>query len=257
MTKFQRRTILILAKAYPNPTPKSVESVCSAGIDSNGNFVRLYPVPYRTLTPDKQYKKFQWIKVDITKSYDHRSESYTPRIDTLELGEHIPSDNNWAQRLEIIKPYIDSTLEEIDTKQQSLCIIKPYRIENLLIKNIPSEWPAKWKSIFNQLGMGDQFPNLVKIPHKFSYKYFCSQNCKGHEQQILDWEIGALYLKMVKQYGKKKALEKVYQKYFLTICSPQRDQHLFLGTILRHPRDWNILGIFWPKKESQLDLLTP
>ncbi|MBD3371446.1 MAG: hypothetical protein GF403_01865 [Candidatus Coatesbacteria bacterium] len=251
MSIFRNKSILILAKAYPNPTPKCVESVCSAGIDKTGNYIRLYPVPYRELPTEKKYKKFQWINVDITKSRDHRKESYTPRIDTLTLGNYVPTNNNWEHRIRLIKPYIEVSLEEVDTRKKSLCIIKPYRIEKLIHEPVSTEWPEKWKAVFDQLGMGEQFPKLKKIPYKFSYKYYCSQKCNGHKQQILDWELGALYIKMEKLYGKEIALEKVHNQYFLNICSPEREQYLFLGTILKHPKDWNILSIFWPKRDMQ------
>jgi hypothetical protein len=39
--------ILILCKTYPSPSGKYTETTCVAGMDENGNLMRLFPVPFR------------------------------------------------------------------------------------------------------------------------------------------------------------------------------------------------------------------
>jgi hypothetical protein len=57
---------------YPIPSAKYGELVCTAGVTESGDFVRLYPIRYRDLPLAQQYKKYQWIEVDVER---HRSDS--------------------------------------------------------------------------------------------------------------------------------------------------------------------------------------
>ena len=59
MEKNQIEQILILAKTYPSPSAKHIETSCVAGINRNGEMRRLYPVPFRLLQGRQQLKKWQ------------------------------------------------------------------------------------------------------------------------------------------------------------------------------------------------------
>jgi hypothetical protein len=52
----QERRVLILCKTYPSPSAKYAETSCVAGMDEQGNLIRLYPVPFRLIGDDKQFK---------------------------------------------------------------------------------------------------------------------------------------------------------------------------------------------------------
>lgn len=70
--------ILILCKTYPSPSGKYAETTCVAGMDERGRLVRLFPVPFRLIAKDQQFKKWQWIKAKVEKAKkDHRPESFT------------------------------------------------------------------------------------------------------------------------------------------------------------------------------------
>lgn len=60
--------ILILVKTYPALSKKYGELVCTAGIRENGEWVRIYPVPFRTLDEYQWYKKFQWIRLNLKRN---------------------------------------------------------------------------------------------------------------------------------------------------------------------------------------------
>lgn len=62
------RRILILCKTCPSPSAKYSETSCVAGMDENGQLIRLYPVPFRLIENDKQFKKWQWISARLEKS---------------------------------------------------------------------------------------------------------------------------------------------------------------------------------------------
>jgi len=75
--------------------------VCTAGFKEDGSWVRIYPVPFRKLNYADQYKKWQWIEMDIVRNTkDFRKESYRPADLDKEIiiGESIPTTNNWMFR---------------------------------------------------------------------------------------------------------------------------------------------------------------
>ena len=92
--------ILILCKTYPSPSEKYVETSCVAGMRGNGSLIRLFPVPFRLVSADKQFKKWQWVTATIEKARkDHRPESYQIKIDTLDCSaKALPTRNSWALR---------------------------------------------------------------------------------------------------------------------------------------------------------------
>ncbi|MCQ3008744.1 hypothetical protein NLO93_27835, partial [Pseudomonas savastanoi] len=53
-------------------------------MDQDGNLVRLYPVPFRLVTEEQKFAKWQWIEASIEKSPgDHRPESHKIGVDTI------------------------------------------------------------------------------------------------------------------------------------------------------------------------------
>ncbi len=55
---WKEEEVLVIVKVYPSPSIKYGEVVCTAGITNEGKFIRLYPIPYRDLPDEQQFKKF-------------------------------------------------------------------------------------------------------------------------------------------------------------------------------------------------------
>jgi hypothetical protein len=84
----ERARVLITVKASPEPSKSYGDTVCVAGVrlneDGSGSWVRIYPVAFRHLDTDQQFKKFEVIEVDLVRSTkDARAESFRPNWDTL------------------------------------------------------------------------------------------------------------------------------------------------------------------------------
>jgi hypothetical protein len=76
----RRAKVLILCKTYPSPSAGYVETSCVAAMEEGGRLLRLYPVPFRLLEDENQFRKWQWIEADIEKAKDdHRQESHRIR----------------------------------------------------------------------------------------------------------------------------------------------------------------------------------
>ena len=104
--KADHRRVLILCKTYPSPSAKHVETSCVAGMDESGQLVRLFPVPFRLVTDEQQFKKWQWIEARIRKATDdHRPESHRISVDTIQtLGDPLSTRDAWAERRLVIHP---------------------------------------------------------------------------------------------------------------------------------------------------------
>lgn len=68
MPDWIQKRVLITVRTYPVPAQKNIEVSCTAGVTSDGNWIRLFPVPYRFLDYDKRFTKYQWIDVSVTKA---------------------------------------------------------------------------------------------------------------------------------------------------------------------------------------------
>ena len=266
-----KEKILILVKTYPTYSKTtSEELVCTAGINEQGLWRRIYPVPFRSLDGSEKYKKYQWVDFDIRRnSSDRRPESYelvnASRIKPI--GKSLPTDNNWYLRKEALSQTpVFTSLEVIKTKakesEMSLCQFKPNKIIGLEIEETERDWS---EGILHQIRLRkaqgllftdakEEIKLAQKIPYNFSYK-FTDENDKESTLSILDWEIGALYWRCLEdaEGDEEEACKKVRQKYEGFI----NDSEIifFLGTTKKYHYVANnpylIIGVFCPKKSNQ------
>ena len=253
--------VLIAVKTYPIPSATYDELVCTAGVTEGGEFVRLYPINFRDLPWDRQYRKYQWIEVAAKKHVgrDTRKESYRPDCETVEpIGEPIDTKNNWSQRAKYLLKNEARSMEELHERQDvdrtSLGVFRPKVIHDLIIKREDEDWKAGFK---NALAQARLFENRKaskqpprKVPFKFQYQFECDDpRCNGHQMMIEDWEVGALYWRLRDQgLESDVAAAQVRQKFLGDICSPDKDTRFIVGTILAHPKSWVVIGLFYPKK---------
>lgn len=96
--------VLIAIKTTPQPSKKYRDTVCTAGVrldTASPQWIRLYPIPFRLLEPEFQYKKYDLIEVDIRRrTQDSRHESYQPDRDTMRAVGHFKP---CAERVQAIR----------------------------------------------------------------------------------------------------------------------------------------------------------
>ncbi|KAF3983566.1 MAG: hypothetical protein HFP81_06885 [Methylococcales symbiont of Hymedesmia sp. n. MRB-2018] len=268
--------VLISIKTYPTLSSKYNELVCTAGFLECGTWIRIYPLPFRALEEDQQYKKWQWIELDLERNYsDNRPESHKVKnLDSLKVIKSLDTRQNWFERKEIVKKteiYKDlSVLIDKANKKNSLSLatFKPTKIIDFIVTEVDENWNneklALLKAKSQQLSIFQtkeevkkEFELVDKLPYKFSYK-FEDINGKQATLMIEDWEIGALYWNCLKNCAgdKSKAVQQVKDKYlgFVEEC----DVLLFLGTTKKFhgwaSNPFVIIGLFYPKKDNQTTL---
>lgn len=253
-----KRKIFIVVKTYPNLSRKYQEVVCTAGITDEGEWIRLYPIPFRYLDREIQYEKYSWIETRIKRTNDHRIDSYHPDLDYFKVIEKVSTEHNWHRRKDIIYPTVSQSIEHMqscyDQEKRSLGIFKPKEIYDLKISKDPTTSRAN-PVLEIQMSLFQDSPKPLEIlPYDFRYHFICDEpTCKGHNMIVLDWEIYEAFRKWRNIYGEQGALDKIKEKWLGQMCARDRDTHFIVGTHNRFPT-FMVLGVFYPKIENQLSI---
>lgn len=273
-----KKKVLITVATYPLPSRSYDELVCTAGILETGEWIRIYPVPLKFLTglrKDGKMEsfKYNWIELDLLKrTDDFRPEGHSPinySFKDIEIFGKIDTKNNWAERKKYCTAKVYTNLTELIEKSKaptnvSLATFKPSKILDFIIEEEEDkEWKDEWKELRKQGDLFDQDKNpeitIPKLPYKFFYRF---EDDAGRVSRLMieDWEIGALYWNCLKssEGNVVQALKKVREQYEENFIQ-NKDIYFFLGTT----REWHmrrsknpfvIIGVFYPKKETQFSL---
>ena len=256
--------VLIIVKAYPTPSTKHGETVCTAGITHSGKWIRLYPIPYRDLPKDKQYGKFQWIQVDVTSSNEKlgRPESHKVNIETLQPLEMVSVTAGWHERMKYFLPTVSKSLDELEIEKDkhkvSLGAFKPKTVDDFTIEKDDEDWNESKLKVLQQKSLfNPDKTTLRKVPYKFRYKFHCNDiTCKGHDMQIIDWEIAQAYWNFKRIYKTEELTLKMIREKWFIYHFKQRESYFVAGTD-SHWNKFMILTVVSPKRKTdQLDLFT-
>ncbi|WP_313920423.1 hypothetical protein [Tahibacter sp.] len=270
MALVRRERILVLAKTYPSPSAKHVETSCVAGINQDGAMRRLYPVPFRMIEQDQQFKKWQWIEAGLEKAAaDHRPESHKVDIGTLVTKDEVTPRQNWAERREWMdKMPTFGSYDEIEQARQdcgaSIALLQPKRVLGLEIKDARHrEWTDEEREkltraqmqgdLFSELQAKQQVRELRKLPFDFYYSCVCDtpEGEKPFKHKIVDWEAGVLFWKMHRQHGADGWKEKFRAKLEDDLIS--KDLMFLMGNQHRFPDQWLIISLFYPPRRNPAD----
>ncbi|MBN4059460.1 hypothetical protein JYT32_00925 [Dehalococcoides mccartyi] len=251
---WERKKVLIAVRTYPTPAQKGVEVSCTAGVTEAGNWIRLFPVPYRLLDNDKRFKKWQWMEVDVQRSSDMRPESFRINSDSIVVGPTIPSKRTWDERKTIIEPLRSASLCQlqrqlnVDKSASTLGIFRPKSIQRLVIEPESEDWSESQLLRLRQLLLFGNAPKneLEKIPFKFSYEFICDEpSCSGHKLSCTDWEMAQAYRGFKSRYG--MGWEDKFRQKFEDEMTNKCETSFFVGTVHNHPNSWIIIGLWYPR----------
>lgn len=275
--------VLVSVKTYPQPSQSYDELVCNAGFvsldDDQWKWIRIYPIQFRQLPYEQQYRKFEWIELDLERNWrDSRQESYRPRLGIDEEIKTIGSlgtgkDRAWRERKRYALREVFDSMEELiqmakERKvQKSLATVKPKSLLRLEIeKEKETEWSAESRNALQQLGLFDntrtstskRLQVVSKLPYRYYYRFVTEGDQNPRKMMIADWEIGALYWNCLAQTEGDEiaANELVRQKYEDEFF--EKDIYFFVGTTLAHhhkaPNPFIIIGVFYPPLSIQPSL---
>lgn len=266
VTPYEEMTALVTVKAYPSISQTYGESVCVAGIrldKGEPHLVRLFPVKFRELEPERRFKKYQVVKVLACKhSTDRRVETWRPVQDSFEPAQFLPAGEHWPQRRRWVDPMDTGlTMCELNRGRKgggpgpSLGLVRPARVLDVLVADAEG-WSAGQLATLGQGNLlVEKQPDLEKPPYRFLYKWLCEEpGCRGHEQTIVDWEVLQAY-RSWRDDGYSDPVEAVRHKFLHELCAPTRDTRFFVGDQHQHPGAFLVLGVFWPKNRPDANQL--
>lgn len=235
-----------------------------AGLTAGGRLVRLFPVPFRLVADDQQFRKWQWIEVRLEKARDdHRPESHRIFVDTIACDAEPmkAGKRGWPARMALLarQPvYTDfGAMEQMRlTQGNTLALFKPNRITSLEIKPTKNaDWTPdertkllqmqQQNSLFDAEEDQRQVRLLEKIP--FDFYYHCEYQTADAQQSVrvklVDWEVCALYRNTRRQHGSRweAPFRDKLERDLLA-----KDLMLLMGTMHRFPDQWLGVSLIYP-----------
>lgn len=243
---------IILIKAAPVIGSKHGETVCCAGIDLYGNWLRMYPVSFRVLDDTKKFKR--WDKVTFKwrrPSEDMRLESRHVDSQSLEIIGRMPD----REKAPFLDRQIVTSLTDQREKGLSLALLKPV-IHRFLIKAKPKdELDAEQARIDEFHKQDDMFIPRPAVPQHacpYSFKYKYATDDGEREGTCQDWETEATFFNWRREYGEAGALKNMQEQFGEVL--PDRGLFFAMGTHSRRPEQWLINGLIQLRATDQASL---
>jgi hypothetical protein len=231
---------VVLIKAAPQVGQRHGETVCCAGVDLYGKWIRLYPVSFRLLEARQKFGRWDRIRFDCRPpSGDGRPESRRVNQNSIEIvGQLKPTE-----RERFLARSIVTSLQRERDDGRSLALLKPEIIQFVIDKKSDQDL-AEEKDRFDALrAQGDLFSKQSTphspCPYQFRYRYRTDDGERLGTCQ--DWEIEATYFFWSKRYGEEKALAEMQRVFGEEY--PKKGMLLAMGTHSQYPDTWLINGV--------------
>ncbi|HVT23921.1 MAG TPA: hypothetical protein VHD95_04785 [Rhizomicrobium sp.] len=233
---------VVVIKAAPQIGQRHGETVCCAAIDLHGNWLRLYPVSFRSLADGQKFRRWDRIKFKWRlPTDDTRKESRRVDQDSLE----IVGDLKKSERQKFLSSLIVESLDAERKAGKSLALLKvevlEFKIEKKAEEEVSSERRRfenfrKQKDLFNSESIIPYEP----CPYRFKYRYKTVDGIR--EGTCQDWEIEATFYNWHRHLGgEDPALTRM--QYVFGEEYPTKGMLLAMGTHSQYPDTWLINGV--------------
>ncbi len=245
--------LMVNCKTYPAVSKKYTETVCTGGVTSEGDFIRLYPVPFRFLDEEQKYKRWDVIRVKAYRdTKDKRPESWhlSPGCEIKIIDRVENEDQRWKWMEKVVYPST-AAMDEKDITNG--CVqIEPI---SLYWKKDPGEWTASQKSVIQQ---GDLFATkeqkrgmAERIPWQFRLKYREVSTGREDDNKVLAWSYYQGFLRHRNDVGDEQSLEGVCESIRKSIFDADRVVFGIFGTHSRFG-DWMISALYHLPRSIQI-----
>jgi hypothetical protein len=243
---------IILVKASPQVGRKHGETVCCAGVNGKGEWVRLYPVTFRTLEQAQQFRRWDRIRFRWRRpTDDRRPESLFVDHQSIDIiGELKQTERlNFLSRLEV------SSLNKLKEEGKSLALLRPRGLKFFIEKKSEealAEERQKFKDFAAQTDLFNSTPLIPYEPCFYFFKYCYVTDDGERIGTCQDWETDATFYKWCRLYGEQKALENMQRVFGEEY--PEKGMVFAMGTHSPYPDRWLINGIIRMDEIKQMSL---
>jgi hypothetical protein len=231
---------VVVIKAAPQVGQKHGETVCCAGIDLYGRWLRLYPVSFRDLQASQKFARWDKIRFGWRKpNDDQRIESR--RVDQQSI--EIVGELKLSERQRFLEKSIVTGLNAERETGKSLALLRARIYAFSFERKSQSEIDLENQKFDNIRRQADLFSKQSTpyrpCPYKFKYRYSTDDGDRVGTCQ--DWEIEATFFKWSELYGEEKALFEMQKRFGEEY--PQKGMLFAMGTHSLYPDTWLINGI--------------
>lgn len=233
--------VIILVKAFPQPSVAHGETVCCAGITESGEFKRLFPIRYRNLGKDSAFNRWDWVSFEYQKPpRDSRRESCRVIEERIRIDGCLSERN----RSMFLNRYVSTSVHSAAESGKSLALIRPretkFIIKEKKIADLKKE-EEKYKNAVKQMSLLDKDLKAIKpVPYEFRFEFHDGSG--PHDYKANDWETSAMFNRAAKREGSdEKALEwmeRIFNKDY-----PEKSMLFCVGNIAKYPKTWQLLGV--------------
>jgi len=249
--EWREQKALIIGRAYPEPSKKHIETVCTGAITEDGQLLRLYPISWRYLDKNKQYRLWSWAKFDIRKSDDDkRKESYRVREETITVLSYVESP---AERLALLQKGMSPDRETLQRQyREDWTSIGLVEIEFVDFRTAKPriDW-AQAKPYTKQAHLYVDVKPLEQSPIDLKLRVRCKNNpcCKTHFCRLIGWEYMEAFRNFRSQYGSDAAgIAKLREVILAKFSDPNNVSFALLGTHSRYPV-WMIGQLYFFRRD--------
>lgn len=243
---------IVIVKAAPQFGERYGETVCCAGIDTNGNWVRLYPVSFRILENGKKFSRWDRLtyKYNLSKD-DKRIESRRILQDSIQVSSPVGEKD----KVRLLNRISVDALGPVQESGKSLALLRVEVLDFFYQKKSDDDIQSEMNTINKCHSQAELFSvktiiPLTPCPYIFKYRYRCGDG--EREGTCQDWEIEATYFKWKNEYGEKEALDRMVNRFGVEY--PKKGMALAMGTHSRFPT-WLINGVIRVDWSNQFNLL--
>ncbi len=231
---------IIIVKAAPQLGEKHGETVCTAAITRERQWLRLYPIAFRTLEDGQQFKRWDIVRFKWRKpNDDSRVESRRVEHQTLTITGNLKDD----QKFGLLDPMVIESLDAEYRAGRSFAFIRPTIKEFIIEEKTSTEYEEERAKFELYAKQADLFLKPIlpykPCPLRFKYRYSIADGERTGTCQ--DWETEATFYLWDKQYGRTKAIELMRARWGHEM--PQKGLLFAMGTHSRWPETWLINGI--------------
>ena len=229
--------VVILGRAVPEEISGGRKTVCVAGYSEKQGFVRLYPT-----RPDSPLQQWNMVTVEVERNpQDTRTESWkfpNSKEGWDAINRHIknvgilPEDD----RLPLLDRIKSECVRLLNEQHISLGVIRPVGVKPYLDRN--EKHHEAYQPLF-------EFVDDSTLPTKRDchleprIKYACEPECKGHDQQLLDW---GCYVYMQKHPDEP---QNIWRN--LALNEPGWTHYFLVGNQVRHRTGYMVINVLRKK----------